>query len=131
MGLTALKIEDLPQYTYQDYAQWEGRWELINGIPYAMVPMPRIKHQRVCGKIYNYLSELLDARTTLTPNSGKMCFPPGPHFAMNVQTHCMRLLFEMRNMIERFNRLDSFFTQKRAFRDPRNTRKDAKGSTCR
>ncbi len=60
MGLTALKIEDLPQYTYDDYAQWEGRWELINGVPYAMVPMPRIRHQRMCGKIYNYLSELLD-----------------------------------------------------------------------
>lgn len=60
MSLTALKIEDLPQYTHEDYAQWEGRWELINGIPYAMVPMPRIKHQRMCGKIYNYLSKLLE-----------------------------------------------------------------------
>ena len=27
-------------------------------------------------------------------------FSPGLHFAINVQTHCMRLLFEMRNMIE-------------------------------
>ena len=60
MGLTALKIEDLPQYTYNDYAQWEGRWELINGIPYAMVPMPGIKHQRLSGKIYKYMSELLE-----------------------------------------------------------------------
>ena len=60
MGLTALKIEDLPRYTYDDYSQWEGRWELINGIPYAMSPMPRLKHQRMSGKIYNYLSELLE-----------------------------------------------------------------------
>ncbi len=60
MGLAALKIEDLPHYTYDDYIQWEGRWELIKGIPYAMVPMPTIEHQDISGKIYRYLSELLD-----------------------------------------------------------------------
>jgi hypothetical protein len=27
MGVTALKREDLPHYTYDDYVQWEGRWE--------------------------------------------------------------------------------------------------------
>jgi hypothetical protein len=25
-------------YTYEDYLHWEGRWELIDGIPYAMTP---------------------------------------------------------------------------------------------
>jgi hypothetical protein len=34
MGLRALKMEDLPHYTYDDYAQWEGRWEIISGVPY-------------------------------------------------------------------------------------------------
>ena len=24
MGLTALKVEDLPHYTYDGYARWEG-----------------------------------------------------------------------------------------------------------
>lgn len=42
----ALKIEDLPHYTYDDYAQWEGRWEIIEGVPYAMSPAPTIKHQQ-------------------------------------------------------------------------------------
>ncbi len=28
----AIKI--LPHYTYEDYCHWEGRWELIDGIPY-------------------------------------------------------------------------------------------------
>lgn len=60
MGLAALKIEDLPHYTYDDYIQWEGQWELIKGIPYAMVPMPTIEHQHTSGKIYRYLSELVD-----------------------------------------------------------------------
>lgn len=39
----AVKI--LPHYTYDDYVHWEGRWELIDGIPYAMSPAPVPKHQ--------------------------------------------------------------------------------------
>lgn len=48
----AVKI--LPHYTYEDYLQWEGRWELIDGIPYAMSPSPIPKHQIIAG---NVLSE--------------------------------------------------------------------------
>jgi len=51
MRYSTLKIEDLPHYTYDDYVQWEGRWEIINGIPYAMVPAPGRKHQRLSVKI--------------------------------------------------------------------------------
>jgi Uma2 family endonuclease len=39
----AVKI--LPYYTYADYVQWEGQWEVIDGIPYAMSPAPTPKHQ--------------------------------------------------------------------------------------
>ncbi len=35
----------LPYYTYEDYLRWEGQWEVIEGIPYAMSPMPRPEHQ--------------------------------------------------------------------------------------
>jgi Uma2 family endonuclease len=42
----------LPNYTYEDYCQWEGQWELIDGIPYAMSPMPIPIHQRVNGNLY-------------------------------------------------------------------------------
>lgn len=41
----AIKI--LPHYTYSDYEQWEGQWELIEGIPYAMSPLPVPKHQKI------------------------------------------------------------------------------------
>ena len=41
----AVKI--LPYYTYDDYCIWEGKWELIYGIPYAMSPAPTTKHQRI------------------------------------------------------------------------------------
>ncbi|MBK7884908.1 MAG: Uma2 family endonuclease [Chitinophagaceae bacterium] len=36
-----------PYYTYEDYCQWEGKWELIEGMPYAMSPLPVPAHQRV------------------------------------------------------------------------------------
>ncbi len=36
-----------PFYTYNDYCQWEGRWELIEGMPYAMSPLPVPEHQNV------------------------------------------------------------------------------------
>ncbi len=36
-----------PHYTYKDYCLWEGNWELIEGMPYAMSPAPVPVHQRV------------------------------------------------------------------------------------
>lgn len=36
-----------PHYTYEDYCQWEGNWELIEGMPYAMSPAPVPAHQSV------------------------------------------------------------------------------------
>ncbi|MCP5045660.1 MAG: Uma2 family endonuclease [bacterium] len=51
MELQTLRPEDLPHYTYNDYAQWEGRWEIIRGIPYSLAPSPVKKHQRISLKI--------------------------------------------------------------------------------
>lgn len=45
-------VKILSYYTYADYAQWEGQWELIDGIPYAMSPSPVPKHQRIANKIW-------------------------------------------------------------------------------
>jgi Uma2 family endonuclease len=59
MSAEALRIEDLPQYTYDDYMQWEGRWELIRGIPYAMTPAPTIDHQIISSKINWQLRNLM------------------------------------------------------------------------
>ena len=41
-----------PHYTYDDYCQWEGRWELIEGMPYTMSPLPVPEHQNVCGNLF-------------------------------------------------------------------------------
>jgi hypothetical protein len=40
-----LTIQDIPHYTYKEYELWEGDWELIKGIPYAMAPAPSWRHQ--------------------------------------------------------------------------------------
>lgn len=48
---------NLPHYTYEDYCQWEGRWELIYGIPFAMSPAPVEQHQIVGGNLF-YLFKL-------------------------------------------------------------------------
>lgn len=61
MALGALKMEELPHYTYDDYVQWEGRWELLKGIPYAMVPAPTLKHQDISLNIAVQLKHLLAA----------------------------------------------------------------------
>ena len=53
-------IEYLPPYTYEDYKEWEGKWELIYGVAYAMVPAPKIEHQRVSNKIARILDEVLE-----------------------------------------------------------------------
>ena len=58
MGL--LKLEDLPHYTYEDYKDWEDKWELIYGQAYAMSPAPMLKHQSVSSRIARYLEEAFE-----------------------------------------------------------------------
>ncbi|WP_052131674.1 Uma2 family endonuclease [Planococcus sp. CAU13] len=38
------------RYTYQDYLDWSGRWELIHGVPYE-VKTPDMLHQRMVARI--------------------------------------------------------------------------------
>ena len=38
-------------YTYKDYKQWDGDWELIAGTAYAMSPSPMKRHQALSAKI--------------------------------------------------------------------------------
>ena len=45
--MLAYKNEYLPNYTYDDYKEWKGEWELLYGVPYAMAPAPNITHQEI------------------------------------------------------------------------------------
>ena len=51
---------EIKRYKYDDYKNWEGNWEIIEGIPYAMAPAPVPKHQVIVGRIYNELNKNLN-----------------------------------------------------------------------
>lgn len=57
--MIAEKTKYLPNYSITDYEQWEGKWELIEGIPYAMSPSPTFFHQEISSKIHIQLIEVL------------------------------------------------------------------------
>ncbi len=61
-------IQDHPVYTWQDYRTWpdDERWEIIDGVAYAMAPAPSTRHQRVTGNVFFHLRQRL---------SGKDCTP--------------------------------------------------------
>ncbi len=83
----AVKI--LPHYTYDDYVHWEGKWELIDGIPYAMSPAPVPKHQVISNnlgsefrqqlkkcqkyKVYQPIDYLLEEDTIFQPDMLIVC----------------------------------------------------------
>jgi Uma2 family endonuclease len=82
----------LPHYTANDYAQWEGDWELLDGIPIAMSPAPVINHQYTNTQLSSYLNEQLrncpncmviqEAEwrvhndTVVRPDTVVICYPP-------------------------------------------------------
>lgn len=93
---SAIKI--LPHYTYEDYCLWEGRWELIDGIPYAMSPSPVPQHQRVSAnlifefenairnkkckdcKVYDFIDIKVSEDTILQPDVSIVCKPITKNF---------------------------------------------------
>ena len=58
----ALKLKQLNtnRYTYSDYCEWDDdeRWELIDGVPYAMAAPTRF-HQGISGSIYYQIYHFL------------------------------------------------------------------------
>jgi len=88
----AVRVEDLPNYTYDDYKLWDGEWELIYGVAYAMSPAPMIEHQSISNKIARYLDETfqdcekclsllpvdwkIDEETVVQPDNLVICHKP-------------------------------------------------------
>lgn len=86
---SAVKI--LPHYTYEDYCLWEGRWEIIEGIPYAMSPAPNPRHQWISSnikyeikdaikkagckncKVYDFIDIKVSEDTVLQPDAVVVC----------------------------------------------------------
>ena len=102
-----LTPDELPHYVYQDYIQWEGQWELIEGIPYAMTPSPNFRHQRISQNIAQVLGEALreyqhcqavlpvdwkvSEDTILQPDNMVICYTPTGNFL----TKAPSLIFEV------------------------------------
>ena len=57
-------LQETKRYTYADYCTWDDdeRWELIDGVPYAMAA-PLVLHQEVLGGIYRQISNFLHRKT--------------------------------------------------------------------
>ncbi len=58
-----LTTQDYPHYTYKDYELWEGDWELIRGIPYAMAPAPVWRHQSFGSNFIYQMKLILNDKT--------------------------------------------------------------------
>ncbi len=65
MGLPRLKTD---HYTYADYCSWpdDVRYELIDGVAYAMSPAPTRTHQNLTGELFRQIATAL---------KGKPCQP--------------------------------------------------------
>jgi Uma2 family endonuclease len=92
-------VSILPHYTYDDYRLWEGRWEIIDGIPYAMSPAPSLRHQLVTAniigelrnalkstecneacKVYNFIDLKISEDTVVQPDVSVVCGETGRLF---------------------------------------------------
>jgi Uma2 family endonuclease len=52
----------LPNYSVEDYNRWEGDWELIQGIPYSLLPSPVRKHQELSREILCQISNSINGQ---------------------------------------------------------------------
>lgn len=52
-------------YTTDDYSRWEGEWELIEGMPYAMSPSPSVTHQTVSINLATSLKNSLNNKSNV------------------------------------------------------------------
>lgn len=51
----------IPHYTVADYQQWEGDWELWNGVAIAMGPSPFGRHAQILAHLAMVLGNAIDA----------------------------------------------------------------------
>ena len=101
------KYEDLPHYLYEDYLTWEGRWELIEGIPFSMQPSPTFRHQQISQKIAWLLDVAMEhcdvcqavlpvdwkvsENTVVQPDNSVICYEPEGSFL----TKAPSMIFEV------------------------------------
>ena len=123
----ALRLEDLPHYTYDEYKLWEGKWELIDGIPYSMSPSPIYEHQHISGDIHIELSNILkkckkctsvlavdwkiENDTVVCPDNSVVCHKIKTNFIEDTPTIIFEVLSPSTKKIDR-NRKYNLFQNK-------------------
>lgn len=50
----------MPHYTVEDYLQWDGDWELIDGVAIAMTPSPFGPHERIVSRLARLLGNSIE-----------------------------------------------------------------------
>ena len=55
-----LEAKVIEYYTYEDYRNWEGDWELIGGVPLAMTPSPLLTHQKMATQVAAALNDAIE-----------------------------------------------------------------------
>jgi len=126
--ISAVKI--LPHYTYEDYCQWEGRWELIEGIPYAICPAPIPRHQWISAnvkyelkaaikkskckkcKVYDFIDIKIAEDTILQPDAVVVCKDINKPFLDFPATIVVEILSPTTAMKDRNNKFYIYQTQK-------------------
>lgn len=58
------QLKDNKKFSYADYLTWpdDERWELIDGVPYAMSPGPGTNHQERSGALFNQFYNFLKGK---------------------------------------------------------------------
>jgi len=86
------ELKIIPNYTYEDYKRWKGRWEIIDGIAYDMSPMASPEHQRIASdlnveiaislrnskcncKVYHPIDVKIDDNNVVNPDLLIVCKP--------------------------------------------------------
>jgi len=122
--MSAIRI--LPHYTYQDYCHWEGRWELIDGFPYAMSPAPAPRHQWVVAniirelgnaikksnckncKVYDFIDVKIEEDTILQPDCSIVCGPTKKNYLDFPPTLVVEVLSEATALKDRHTKFSIY-----------------------
>ena len=125
---SAIKI--LPYYTYEDYCKWEGRWEIIGGIPFAMSPAPVPRHQWVSSnikaelrnaikkagckncKVYDFIDIKVAEDTILQPDAVVVCKEINKPFLDFAASIVVEILSPSTAMKDRNNKFYIYQSQK-------------------
>jgi Uma2 family endonuclease len=92
-----MSVSQLLNYTYDDYKNWEGAWELIDGNAVSMAPAPMKIHQQLASELFFYLKQELNDNcldcevlyevdwkisnsTTVRPDIVLTCHDDGEHY---------------------------------------------------